>query len=171
MRTERQQQELEQRLDELRATGATEMVPAIERALSAPTEDDRLSIVVLVTDGYIGNEAAVLRAIATSLGDHRLYALGVGSAVNHFLVERAAEIGRGHAIVAPLSEDPSDAATRFASYIDRPVFTDVSIDWGGLEVTDVYPRRVPDLFAGRPLVVHGRFAGKGAHGFQEGDAR
>ncbi|MEZ4340692.1 MAG: VWA domain-containing protein [Sandaracinaceae bacterium] len=95
-------------LDELRATGATEMVPAIERALSAPTEDGRLSIVVLVTDGYIGNEAAVLRAIATHLGDHRLYALGVGSAVNHFLVERAAEIGRGHAIVAPLTEDPAD---------------------------------------------------------------
>ncbi|MCB9595406.1 MAG: PQQ-binding-like beta-propeller repeat protein [Sandaracinaceae bacterium] len=149
-------------LEELRAVGATEMVPAIERALATPTEDGRLGIVVLVTDGYIGNEAAVLRSIATHLGSHRLYALGVGSAVNHFLVERAAEIGRGRAIVTALSDEPTEAAATFASYIDRPVFTDVRIDWGGLEVSEVYPRRVPDLFADRPLVVYGRFADGGA---------
>ena len=68
----------------------------------------------------------------------------------------------GQAIIAPLSEEPTRAAARFASYIDRPVFTDVRIDWGGLEVADVYPRRVPDLFADRPIVVYGRFTDGGA---------
>jgi Ca-activated chloride channel family protein len=146
-------------LDELRAAGSTEMVPAITQALRSSSE--RLSIVVLVTDGYIGNEAEVLRAIATDLGDHRVYALGVGSSVNRFLVERAAEIGRGRAVVATLDEDPSVAASRFVSFIDRPVFTDVEVDWGGLEVSEVYPRRIPDLFADKPLEVRGRFAGGG----------
>lgn len=148
-------------LEELRATGATEMVPALERALETAVEADRLPIVVLVTDGYIGNEADVMRSIATHLGDHRLYTLGVGSSPNRFLVERAAEIGRGRAIIATSSEDPATAALRFTSFIDRPVFTDVAIDWGGLAVEDTYPRRVPDLFAGKPLVVHGRFDGGG----------
>ena len=37
------------------------------------------------------------------------------------------------------------------------MFTDVAIDWGGLEVTDLYPRRLPDVFAAAPLVVHGRY--------------
>jgi Ca-activated chloride channel family protein len=41
--------------------------------------------------------------------------------------------------------------------VDRPVFTNVAIDWDGLDVHDIYPRRVPDLFAGRPLVLHGRY--------------
>lgn len=144
-------------LDGLRASGATEMVPAIEHALAAATEAGHLPIVVLVTDGYIGNEADVLRSIATHLGDQRIYTLGVGSSVNRFLVERAAEIGRGRAITAALTEDPDAVATRFAAFIDRPVFTDVSVDWGGLEVSEVYPRRLPDLFAGKPLVVSGRF--------------
>jgi Ca-activated chloride channel family protein len=145
-------------VDGLRASGATEMVPAVTQALSAPTSGERLSIVVLVTDGYIGNEADVLRAIGTHLGEHRVYALGVGASPNRFLIERAAEVGRGRAIVAGLAEDPGAASQRFVSFIDRPVFTDVEVDFGGLAVSEVYPRRIPDLFAGKPLVVSGRFA-------------
>ncbi|MCZ7682896.1 MAG: VIT domain-containing protein [Sandaracinaceae bacterium] len=145
-------------VDGLRATGTTRMVPAIERALATQTERGRLSIVVLLTDGYIANEAEVLRALATNLGEHRVYAFGVGASVNRFLIERAAEIGRGRALVTPLSEEPARAADRFVGWIDRPVFTDVEVDFGGLAVEDVYPRRVPDLFAGKPLSIQGRFA-------------
>jgi Ca-activated chloride channel family protein len=144
-------------LGDLRATGATEMVPAIEAGLAATAgAGDRVPIVVLVTDGFIGNEADVLSAIATRLGTTRLYAVGVGSSVNRFLVERAAEIGRGRTTIVTLSEDPNAAAATFAARIARPVFTDVTVDWGGLEVRDVYPRHLPDLFAGQPLVVTGR---------------
>lgn len=157
-RTDQSAQRAESFVNELRATGATEMVPAIERALAAPTSPERLSIVVLVTDGYIGNEAEVLRAVATRLGEHRLYAFGVGSSVNRFLVERAAEVGRGRAIVVAPSEDPRLSADRFVQWIDRPVFTDVEVDFGQLAVSDVYPRRIPDLFAGKPLTIQGRFA-------------
>ena len=38
--------------------------------------------------------------------------------------------------------------------------TDVAIDWNGLNATDVYPARLPDLFPGRPIVVTGKFSGK-----------
>ncbi len=146
-------------VDGIRATGSTEMIPAIEAALNTEDDgDDRLKLVVLVTDGFIGNEAEVLRSIAENLGETRLYTFGVGNNTNRFLLERASEIGRGRSVVATLSEDPEAVAERFAALVDKPVFTDVEIDWGGLEVSDVYPRRLPDLFAGKPLVVHGRFA-------------
>jgi Ca-activated chloride channel family protein len=152
-------------VDELRATGATEMVAAIRAALEASHTDAdpaRVPIVLLVTDGFIGNEADVLRAIADGLGRTRIYSLGVGSAVNRFLLERAAEIGRGRAIVSTLGESPEDAAQRFARFIARPVFTDVTVDWGGLDVQDVYPQHVPDLFADRPLELHARYV-RGGH--------
>ncbi len=150
-------------VNEVRAVGATQMVPAIERALDqAPTEPGRLGIVTLLTDGYIGNERDVLRSIASHLGTRRIYALGVGASVNRFLLERASEIGRGRSVVSTLSEDPSEAADRFAAFVERPVFTDVEIDWGGLDVADVYPRRAPDLFAGKPLVLNGRFGDGGS---------
>lgn len=143
---------------DLDVVGSTHMVPALQSALRARGDDDeRLRIVVLLTDGYIGDESEVLRAIAEDLGDARLYALGVGSAVNRFLLNRAAEVGRGSALFASLGEEADRVGTRFARLIARPVFTDVEVDWGGLDVQDVYPRRTPDLFAGRPLVIHGRF--------------
>jgi len=40
---------------------------------------------------------------------------------------------------------------------------DVKIDWNGLAVSEVYPSRVPDLFASRPLTVHARTSGSGKH--------
>jgi Ca-activated chloride channel family protein len=148
-------------LDAQRACGATTMAPAVRAALAGTDDPARVRLAVLVSDGFIGNEADVLGEIARGLGGARFYALGIGSVTNRFLLERAAEIGRGRAIVVTPSEDSAAAAARFASHIDRPVLTDVAIDWGGLDVSDVYPRRVPDLFAGRPLVVTGRYAGGG----------
>jgi Ca-activated chloride channel family protein len=149
-------------LADLRATGGTRMVAAIEDGLdranaSAARARGRVPIAVLVTDGYIANENEVLRAIASHLGSSRLYTMGVGSSPNRFLLERAAEVGRGRAVITALGEDPRVASDRFHAFIDRPVFTDIEIDWGGLEVADIYPRRIPDLFADRPLLVHARY--------------
>ncbi|MEM1414284.1 MAG: VIT domain-containing protein [Myxococcota bacterium] len=146
-------------LDEVRAVGATAMVPALERALREQAEApaSHLPMVVLLSDGYFGAEADVLRSVAGGLGRSRFYALGVGAAQNRFLLHRAAEIGRGQAVSASLGDAPGEVAARFATLIDRPVFTDVEIDWGGLDVMGVHPRRTPDLFAGRPLVLHARY--------------
>jgi Ca-activated chloride channel family protein len=141
----------------LRPAGGTNMVPAIEAALAAPPSPGRTRIVVLISDGYIANEADVMRAVVGKLGAARLYTAGVGGSVNRFLLDRTAEIGRGRAIQIALSDAPDRAATRLAQLVDRPVFTDVDVDWGGLDVSDVYPRHLPDLFASAPLVVHGRF--------------
>lgn len=149
-------------LDGLRGAGATEMVPAIDEALrtaAAEAELDRagLQIVVLVTDGFIANEAEVIRTVVEQMGDARVHGLGVGSSVNRFLLERVAELGRGRSLIATLSEPPADVAGRFVRSVDRPVFTNLEVDWGGLEVSEVYPRRLPDLYASQPLVVHGRY--------------
>jgi Ca-activated chloride channel family protein len=46
--------------------------------------------------------------------------------------------------------------------VRHPALMDVRIDWGALEVKDVYPTRLPDLFVGRPLLVTGRFDGDAA---------
>ncbi len=151
----------------LEAAGADGMLPAIEQALSAPAAGPgwsgapRTRIVALISDGYFADEAVALKAIAPRVGGNRIHAVGIGAAVNRLLLERAAELGRGRLTVAPLSEEPAAIARRFAAGIDRPVFTDLQIDWGGLEVADVYPRRLPDLFAGEPLVVHGRYTKAG----------
>jgi hypothetical protein len=41
--------------------------------------------------------------------------------------------------------------------VRSPLLTDLSIDWGGLPVTDVSPQRLPDLFSGQPVIITGRY--------------
>lgn len=143
-------------VDALAAAGTTEMLPAIEQGLSAPEDPTRVRMVVFVTDGYVGNERAVLGAVQQRLGAARVFPVGVGNAVNRYLLENIAEIGRGDLQVVTPREDPRAAAERVMSLMDRPYLTDVRVSFHGA-VRDVYPRVVPDLFAGRPVVVHGRY--------------
>ncbi len=145
-------------VDHLEALGATEMKQGIRAALGAPADPDRMRVVLLLTDGYIGNETEIFREVNERLGQARVFAFGVGAAVNRYLLTRVAEVGRGAVDVVTLDESPEDAADRFHARIATPFLTDVQVDWGDLRVSGVYPRRVPDLFADRPLVVHGRYA-------------
>jgi Ca-activated chloride channel family protein len=47
----------------------------------------------------------------------------------------------------------------YLARISHPALTNHSIDWGGARDGEVFPRRVPDLFVGRPVILAGRFAG------------
>jgi Ca-activated chloride channel homolog len=40
--------------------------------------------------------------------------------------------------------------------------TDLDIDWGNLKVSDIFPRKLPDMFRGTQLTVLGRYSGTGS---------
>ena len=152
-------------LDWLAALDASgpEVTPGIDVALAVPHDPARLRLVVLVTDGNVGDEDAILRRVAAGIGpDARLFAFGVGSAVNRSLLEELAARGRGAAQLVRPDEDSAAAVDAFERRIAAPVLTDLRIDWGGLAVTDVAPAAIPDLFAGQPLVLAGHYTAPGA---------
>ncbi len=144
-------------VDQIQARGGTRMLPVIQTALNLPPDPKRLRIVFMTTDGFIGNEVEIIKEIHDSLGDARLFSLGVGSSVNRYLLDRMAQEGKGFVQFVRQDEPTKEVVENFHKRIATPVMTDIEIDWGGLRVKDVYPERVPDLFAGRPLVIHGRF--------------
>lgn len=145
----------------LDAGGATEMTSGIAAALAVPHDPLRLRIVAFLTDGYVGNEDDIIRLVAAHGGQARLFAFGVGSAVNRYLLEEVAAAGRGAAQFVRPDEPTAGAVAAFERRIAAPVLTDIAIDWGGLAVTGVTPRAVPDLFAGQPLAVSGHYTRAG----------
>ncbi len=149
-------------LDAIDAHGGTELARGIDAALALPHDPARVRIVVFLSDGYIGNEEQILAQVTADMGNARLFGFGVGSAVNRYLLEEMAAAGRGDVQFVRPDEDTAAAVTRFYERIDAPILTDIAIDWGGLAVRDVVPARVPDLFAGQPLVIAGHYAGAGA---------
>ncbi|MDY7108287.1 MAG: VIT domain-containing protein [Planctomycetota bacterium] len=146
----------------LEAGGGTMMIRGIRAALDFPHDAERVRYVTFLTDGYIGNEREILGAIHDRLGESRIFSFGIGSSVNRYLLTRAARLGRGVVAWVGLNDDPNEVMDLFMQRIQHPAMTDVVIDWGAMSVRETYPQRLPDLFAGRPVILTGRFEGDGA---------
>ena len=147
---------------DMKGMGGTKMIEGIKASLSFAPDPERMRIVCFMTDGYIGNETEILAAIEELLGDARLFSFGVGSSVNRYLLDRMAETGRGTVQYVRPDEDTTAAVTRFYERIDKPFLLDIEMDWAGLKVADIYPRRIPDLFSAQPVIIHGRYEQPGS---------
>ncbi|MBI5499055.1 MAG: VWA domain-containing protein [Deltaproteobacteria bacterium] len=154
-------QEARRFLDGLCGSGGTEMLEGLRRTLDGGHDPDALQMIVFLTDGYVGEDDAILRFVEQERGDTRFFAFGIGSAVNRYLVDGVGRLGGGTSSFV-LPRDPDHAARaveRLLEQIDSPVLVDVEIDWNGLPVVDAVPRDLPDLFAGGTLALAARYAG------------
>lgn len=150
----------------LRGGGGTMMIEGIKAALDFPHDEGRLRIVSFMTDGYIGNEWEILAAVKQKLGASRIFSFGIGNSVNRYLLERMAKIGRGAVAFVGLNDSSADKVDEFYDRASRPALANIKIDWSDLNATDVYPKEIPDLFVGRPVVISGRFMGDPASGIR-----
>jgi len=139
--------------------GGTEMLAGLRRALRAEHDPKFLQMYVFFTDGYIGDEEEIFRVVREERGEARFFVFGIGSSVNRHLIEGVAEAGAGAShIVLPRDENhAARAVQRMFDLIDSPVLVDVTVDWNGLPVEDVYPRKLPDLFAGQTINLVARY--------------
>ena len=148
--------------------GGTEMMKAIKAALDPSDAQAHVRIVCFMTDGYVGNDMEIIGEVQKH-PNARVFAFGIGNSVNRFLLDKMAEYGRGEVEYVSLrdegsvaaNEEGSAAARRFHERVRNPLLTDITVDWGGLPVADVYPQRIPDLFSSKPVVLSGRFTGGG----------
>lgn len=154
-------------IDGLTAGGGTEMADAVDAALRPSVEPDRHRYVFFLTDGYVGNEQQILDKAQVLVAKQkqtnaraRVFGFGVGSSVNRMLIDGLGKAGDGASVYATTREDPVGAVNTFFRLIDAPVIENIQIDWGNAKVSEVYPSRIPDLFASRPTIIHGRFTGK-----------
>lgn len=147
-------------LRSLEGEGGTMMVEGIKAALSFPHDPHRLRFVCFLTDGYIGNESEILGEIHKRLGSSRIFSFGIGSSVNRFLIEQMGRVGHGAVAYLGPRDEAAQIMVDFFERISHPAMTDLKMDWGGLHVTEVFPRDLPDLFVGRSVILTGRFAGE-----------
>ncbi|MBD2301624.1 VIT domain-containing protein [Nostoc sp. FACHB-190] len=143
-------------INRLTANGGTEMSRGILSALNFPVTDTvRLRSIVLLTDGYIGNENQILSDVQRYLQPgYRLYSFGAGSSVNRFLLNRIAELGRGISHIIRHDEPTDEVVDKFYRQINNPVLTNINLQWeGDGDAPIIYPCTPPDLFAEQPLVL------------------
>ena len=146
-------------LDEQRGSGGTELLAAIKQAMSLPRQQNISRSIVLVTDGYISGEQGVFDHIRANLNQCNVFAFGIGTAVNRYLIEGVARAGMGEPFIVTKEEEATATAAKFREYIDTPVLTNIQVRTVGFETYDVNPVQLPDLFAQRPVIVFGKWRG------------
>jgi Ca-activated chloride channel family protein len=164
--TDRERFRAVEALAKVDARGGTELLQPLERAvdLLAGGYDDRERTIVLVTDGQVGNEDHILRAIAPKLKKTRVFSLGIDQAVNAAFLRRLASAGGGLCELVE-SEDRLDAVmAKVHRRIGAPIATELAITATGLDLDRdaIAPARLPDVYAGAPVVIFGRYRGKAA---------
>lgn len=138
---------------ELRANGGTEMARALDLALDGKETPGRIRQIVFLTDGAVGNEDQLFRMIRERLGDSRLFTVGIGSAPNSHFMSKAAQFGSGSFTYIGRIEEVKQKMDALFTKLESPVLKGVRIDWGGAVGVEAWPKQVPDLYAGEPVMV------------------
>jgi Ca-activated chloride channel family protein len=146
-------------LEQQRGSGGTELLPAVEQAMSLPRAANVSRSIVLVTDGYISGEQGVFDYIRENLNQCNVFSFGIGSSVNRYLIEGVAKAGMGEPFIVTEESEAPAVAARFREYIQTPVLTEIQIRPVGFDTYDVHPAHLPDLLAERPLILFGKWRG------------
>jgi len=157
-----------QYVEKLSARGGTAIAAALETSLGLLKESDRLKMVLFATDGLptIGEREpdAILQSVARhNTQDARIFVFGEGFNVNAKLLDLIALNHRGEADYILPEENIAQKISRFYDRIGSPIMSDLTLDFGDLQVDDVYPSKIADLFRGEQVIVYGRYRGQGEH--------
>lgn len=153
----------------LEAEGGTNIAGALTEAFADAADAEALGVVVFLTDGQpsVGESdpERIAERAEQGRGRFRVFAFGVGDDVNTYLLDRLTERARGTTEYVRPGQNIEQAVGALAAKVASPVLTDLALTASaGVEVYDVQPGSLPDLFAGDEMVVFGRFRGAGSGG-------
>ena len=152
-------------VDDLEADGGTNIDEALQEALRL-LPGERPELVIFLTDGQptvgVQEPDVIIGDVSDAVSPStRLFVFGVGDDVNTILLDTLAQDNRGVSQYVRPDEDIAAAISGFYEKVSTPVLADIALDFGDIEVSDVYPLPLPDLFAGTQLVIVGRYQGEG----------
>jgi Ca-activated chloride channel family protein len=146
-------------IDKQEGGGGTELLPALQKALSLQGTEDFSRTFIILTDGYVNIEKEAFDLVRKNLGKANFFAFGIGSSVNRFLIEGLAHAGAGEPFIVEMPDKADEVAAKFRKYIESPVLTNISVSYEGFQAYDIEPLSVPDVFAERPVIIFGKWKG------------
>lgn len=136
------------------ANGGTEMATALNLAFEKNSHsNNRIRQIVFLTDGSVGNEDGLFRLIKNSLGNSRLFTIGIGSAPNSHFMTKAASFGRGTFTYIGSTHEVQQKMAGLFSKLESPVLKNIKIDYNVDGKIEFWPKTQPDLYLGEPIIV------------------
>lgn len=149
-------------LESQQARGGTILNPAMSVAYKYVDSDRPLNVVIL-SDGLTeqAERAQLVALIRQRPAGSRVFCIGVGNDVNRALLEQLADDSGGLAAFLSREDNFARQASAFRRKLMRPVASDLKIGFTGVEVYDLEPQQLPNLYHGMPVRLYGRYKGSG----------
>ena len=153
-------------IDQLEANGGTNISEALQRTFALGVEEGRLATVLFLTDGRPTVDLCDTDALVKFVKDSnkrnlRIFTFGVGDDVNTHLLDRMSDDAGGITEYVRPGEAIDGKVTRLFSKMSYPVLTDLALEVPGVQIAEMYPSKLPDLFRGSQVVVVGSYKGAG----------
>ncbi len=148
-------------IDGLSSGGGTDLLQGVTQALNAPATTAHERYYVFLTDGFITNEEAIFDTLRNHPTQPTVFTFGAGNNLNRYFLEQAAAIGNGFATAITEYETVEPTVDHAWQRIESPQLRNVSIDFGGLDVSDVLMPLGRNLYRGGPLTVYGAYRSGG----------
>jgi Ca-activated chloride channel family protein len=144
---------------DLRADGGTELLAPMTAAVQGVPD----GMVVLLTDGQVGNEAEILRAVLSTRKSTRVYSFGIGTNVSDALLkDMARQTGGAVEFIHPGERIDDTVVAQFSRAL-APRVTGLEAQFEGVEGNELAPAELPPLVDAVPWTLFGRYTtpGKG----------
>jgi Ca-activated chloride channel family protein len=154
-------------VDSINDGGSTNIDGALKRALALVPDSDRPTYLIFLTDGLPTagekREAAIAENVkAANKNKTRLFVFGVGFDLNARLLDRLSTENSGTSEYVKPNQEIEASVAKFYGRMTAPVLTDIRLALANIDVNRMYPRELPDLFAGGQVVAVGRYKTGGA---------
>ena len=120
-------------INKLKPLGGTEILNPIKFALYEKEKD---KIILLFTDGQVGNEDEIIRFVENNVNRSRIFSFGIDTNVNSSFIKQLAKAGNGKAELIQPNEKIDDKIIRTFARIQTPLLEELTIDYGNNRVID-----------------------------------
>lgn len=120
-------------INKLKPLGGTEILNPIKFALYEKEKD---KIILLFTDGQVGNEDEIIRFVENNVNRSRIFPFGIDTNVNSSFIKQLAKAGNGKAELIQPNEKIDDKIIRTFARIQTPLLEELTIDYGNNRVID-----------------------------------
>lgn len=153
-------------VDDIQDSGGTNINDALLQALKLMPAGTRPNYILFLTDGQPTVGQTAIGDILKNVGGantrmSRLFVFGLGNDVNTELLDKISSENRGTSVYVGENEDLEVALSSYYEKISSPLLSDLSLGVKGIDITNSYPRTLPDLFKGSQLVLIGQYKGDG----------
>ncbi|WIG94804.1 VIT domain-containing protein [Myxococcus sp. SDU36] len=155
--TQRTLEEADRWVAALDANGGTELLAPMRAAVQAAPD----GVIVLLTDGQVGNESEILREVLAARKTARVYSFGIGTNVSDVLLRDLAKQTGGDVEFIHPGERIDDKVVAQFSRALAPRVTELEVRFDGVECVELAPAELPPLVDGVPWTLLGRYASPG----------